>query len=109
MKLPTEEKELPDLLKMFTKPKKVTEEEVSVSKEKKICLVCKGDIMRMNYMCPVCFTFYCTKCYQALTKLENACWSCDEAMDTSRPVKLPLPVEDEGKEKGKKGNRKVIK
>jgi hypothetical protein len=109
MQFPEEEAELPDLLKMFTKPKKVTEEEVSVSKEKKICLVCKGSIMRMNYMCPVCFTFYCPKCYQALTKLENACWSCDEAMDTSKPVKLPVPAKVEGKGKGKKGELKVVK
>jgi len=34
----------PIILEMFTKQEKVSEEEVSVSKEKKICLVCKGKI-----------------------------------------------------------------
>lgn len=68
-----------DLLSMFTKPKKVTEEEVSISKEKKVCLVCKGKVGRDNiFLCPNCDTFYCKKCSEVLATLENACWAwCD--------------------------------
>ncbi len=49
----------PVILEMFTKPKKITEEEVSVSKEKKICLVCKSKISGLNFICSDCGTFYC--------------------------------------------------
>lgn len=75
-------------LGFFTRPKKITEEEVSISKEKKICLVCKGQILRHNFVCPECQSFYCDKCYKALTNLENACWACDTALDASKPIKL---------------------
>jgi len=73
---------------IFTKPEKVTEEEVSISKEKKICLVCKGKVLRNNiYLCPECSTFYCLKCSEALSNLENACWVCETPFDESKPVK----------------------
>ena len=76
------------VLSIFTKPQKVTEEEVSVSKEKKICLVCKGKVMRFNnYICPVCETFYCEKCARALIDLENACWVCETPFDETKPSK----------------------
>lgn len=76
-----------NILGMFSRPKKLTEEEVSVSKEKKVCLVCKGNIRGINFMCGECGAFYCQKCYAALTDLENTCWSCDNALDMSKPVK----------------------
>ena len=66
----------------------ITEEEVSISKEKKICLVCKGKVARNNiFLCPECDTFYCSKCSEALSNLENACWVCNEPFDESKPVK----------------------
>ena len=72
----------------------ITEEEVSISKEKKICLVCKGKVERRNiYLCPDCGTFYCEKCYDALTDLENMCWVCETPFDTSKPSK-PFQKED---------------
>jgi hypothetical protein len=76
-----------DFLRSFTKPEMITEEEVTISKEKRICLVCKGKISRHNYVCPECETFYCNKCYNALTNLENACWECDTQFDVAKPVK----------------------
>jgi len=80
---------------IFTKPEKVTEEEVSISKEKKICLVCKGKVLRNNiYLCPECSTFYCLKCSEALSNLENACWVCETPFDESKPVK-PFKKEEE--------------
>jgi len=79
---------LPNILEMFTKPQKVTEEEVSISKEKKICLVCKGKVGGIMFMCVSCGTFYCIKCSEALSNLENACWACNEVIDKSKPVRL---------------------
>ncbi|MFX1392216.1 MAG: hypothetical protein ACFFAH_01460 [Promethearchaeota archaeon] len=76
------------LLSIFTKPQKITEEEVSVSKEKKICLVCKGKLSRTIYICPECMAFYCKKCSTALADLENACWVCELPFDESKPIKL---------------------
>jgi hypothetical protein len=84
-----------NILGVFAKPKRITEEEVSVSKEKKICLICKGKVLRNNiYLCPDCSTFYCSKCSEALVNLENACWVCDTPFDESKPVK-PFEKEEE--------------
>ncbi|TXT60821.1 MAG: hypothetical protein BAJALOKI1v1_1220002 [Promethearchaeota archaeon] len=62
-----------DISGVFTRPEAITEEEVSISKEKKIYLVCKGSIGGHNFMCSDCGTFYCLKCSDALKALENAC------------------------------------
>lgn len=73
----------------------ISEEEISISKEKKICLVCKGKLSRLNiYLCPECDTFYCEKCINILTKLENACWVCKTAFDETKPQKLFKVAED---------------
>ena len=72
-------------LGVFTKPQRITEEEVIFHKEKKICLVCKGKISRLNYICPECNALYCTTCSEALSNLENACWVCNEPFDESKP------------------------
>lgn len=71
------------------RPTMITEEEVSISKEKKICLVCKGKISGYDvYICPGCDTLYCEKCAHAIETLENACWVCNEPIDKSKPVKI---------------------
>ncbi len=77
-----------DILGGFIKHKNVTEEEISISKEKRTCLVCKGGIGGINFMCNDCGAYYCFKCYSALTELENACWSCNGVLDRSKPVTL---------------------
>jgi len=79
-------KEPIDVLGAFTRPKKVTEEEVTVSKEKRICLVCKGKLERKMFICPDCNTFYCSKCSDSLADLENMCWVCNTPFDKSKPV-----------------------
>ncbi|MFX1394351.1 MAG: hypothetical protein ACFFAH_12360 [Promethearchaeota archaeon] len=79
---------------IFTKPEKISEEEVSVSKEKKICLVCKGKLGRYMFMCPDCNAFYCENCVRTLSDLENMCWVCDTPFDESKPVK-PLEKEEQ--------------
>lgn len=64
----------------------ITEEQVSISKEKKVCIVCKGKILGFNYVCTKCETFYCENCALALTSLENECWACNEPIDKSKPI-----------------------
>lgn len=66
---------------------KITEEEISFNLERKICLVCKGDVSRINYMCPKCNNLYCVNCSEALSSLENMCWVCDEPFDETKPVR----------------------
>ncbi|MCK4383022.1 MAG: hypothetical protein KAW66_07000, partial [Candidatus Lokiarchaeota archaeon] len=84
----------------------VTVEKVAISEEKKICLVCRGEVLRFSYICE-CGSIYCENCARALTNLENDCWVCDVQIDYSKPVK-PSKVERERikiKEKPKKENR----
>ena len=76
------------VLELFSKPDKLSEEEISIAKEKKICLVCKGPLTRNIYLCPDCNALYCTKCSSILSNLENACWACNAPFDESKPVKL---------------------
>lgn len=87
--------EIAKALATFSRPQKLTEEEVSVSKEKKTCLVCKSKISGMTFVCRDCGTFYCEKCFTALSGLENACWACYNALDHTRPVKLEKKEEKE--------------
>lgn len=83
-----------DLFRITKRPDQITEEEVSFSKEKKICLVCKGRVLRFNFICSECEAFYCMKCAQAISNLENACWVCNAPIDESKPVK-PFKKEEE--------------
>ena len=83
---------------------KVTIEEVAISKEKKICLVCRGGVLRFSYICE-CGAIYCGNCAQALTNLENACWACDAAIDFLKPVK-PYKDEEEKVKIGEKSKKK---
>ena len=82
-----EKEEVIDILRAFSKPQRVTEEEVSISKEKKVCLVCKGKISGLNFICSECGAFYCAKCSKALSNLENVCWACNSPIDPSKPMK----------------------
>jgi len=94
----------PIILEMFTKPQKLTEEDVSVSIEKKICLVCKSKISGLNFICSDCGTFYCTKCSYALSDLENVCWACNTPIDRTKPY-TPFETEDEDSSKDKKSKK----
>ena len=58
------------------------------SKEKKICVVCKGKAIGFNiYICSNCETVYCQKCVRTLSNLENTCWACNVPLDPSKPTK----------------------
>jgi hypothetical protein len=101
-----------DFLKLFIKPQKITEEEVSVSKEKKICLVCKGKVVRFNSFICECNTIYCQKCVRALAELENVCWVCNAVLEEDKPINLRKEEKELigfGGNKDKKGKKKPAK
>jgi hypothetical protein len=76
------------LFRLTERPDHITEEEVTISKEKKICIVCKGKVGRSNiYLCPECDTFFCSTCSNTLITLENECWVCNTPIDPLKPVK----------------------
>ncbi len=39
------------------------------------------------YICPDCFTFYCRKCAETLSSLENECWVCNAPFDEKKQIK----------------------
>lgn len=82
------------LFRIAQRPAHITEEEVSISKERKVCLVCKGKLAKLLYMCPDCNSFYCVNCSEALSNAENACWVCDAPFDDYR---LSKPFKKEEK------------
>jgi len=71
----------------------LAEEKVTISIETKICLVCRGEVLRFFYICE-CGAIYCENCARALTNLENVCWACDVQIDYSKPVE---PYKEEEK------------
>jgi hypothetical protein len=83
----TTKEERKDFLKLFTKPQNLTEKEVALYKEQKICLVCKNKVSRLLFICPECDVIYCQKCSIVLSNIENVCWVCNTAIDESKPSK----------------------
>jgi len=63
----------------------IREEKVAISKETKICLVCRGEVFGFSYACK-CGANYCENCARALIDLENVCWACETQIDYSKPV-----------------------
>ena len=88
---------------LYTRPDRITEEEVISHIEKKICLVCKKEILKFTYICPECEIFYCMNCGQALANLENVCWVCNTPIDESKSSK-PFDIEEYEK-KAKKSEK----
>ena len=73
------------LFRLIQRPDNITEEEISISKEKKICLVCKGKTIGITFICPECEAFYCVNCSEAISNLENLCWACNAPIDPTKP------------------------
>ena len=71
----------------ISKTEKISEEEISFYRKQEICMVCKGKISGLTFVCPNCKGLYCIKCYEALKSLENICWACDTPIDKSKPYK----------------------
>jgi tetratricopeptide (TPR) repeat protein len=77
------------------KAEEVEEEEMTVYKEKRICLVHKGPIEGYMFMCPDCGAFYCVKCVDALIEIENFCWSCERPLDPTKPTQKEDMMKEE--------------
>ncbi|MHA2008499.1 MAG: tetratricopeptide repeat protein [Promethearchaeota archaeon] len=64
----------------------ISEKTITFHKERKICLVCKGEVRGYSYICK-CDAIYCENCARTLTGLENMCWACAAAIDIAKPIK----------------------
>jgi len=62
--------------------------EITIFKDIKTCLVCKGEVEGFNvYICPDCNSIYCKGCAESLVDIENQCWSCSSTINKSMPVR----------------------
>jgi len=82
----------------------VKEQQITIHKERKVCIVCKGDILGFMYSCN-CDALYCEKCARVLTEIENACWVCGTPIDITKPIK-PFKQEELGDKEIIKGKNK---
>jgi hypothetical protein len=96
------------LFRLIQRPDNITEEEITISKEKKICLVCKGEAIGLTFICTECEAFYCVNCSQAISNLENRCWVCNAPIDPSKPVK-EMKVDEDLEIDAKKRNKFISK
>ncbi|MFX1586907.1 MAG: hypothetical protein ACFFC1_02025 [Promethearchaeota archaeon] len=92
------EKPEQDILKMFSRPQEIHIKDITYSKEYKVCLVCKGNLSKLNiFKCSKCAVLYCQNCAGTLETLENACWVCNAPFNKKKPSK-PYKIElDEDK------------
>ena len=75
------------LFRLYERPLQISEEEVIFHRDRKICLVCKGDVVRVSYICPKCNALYCINCSEVLSNQENMCWVCSDRFDESKPTR----------------------
>lgn len=95
-----------DFQSHMVKTEQITEKEVTVYKNSKKCVVCKGNVGGFNiYMCPRCDSIYCRMCAQAVVEIENACWTCESPIDEARPSKPFEQEEEEITIEGKDGKK----
>ena len=90
------------LFRLYERPLQISEEEVTFHRDRKICLVCKGDVIRISYICPKCNALYCIKCSEELSNHENMCWVCNDPFDTSKPARPDKIVYKDSKDIKKK-------
>ena len=87
----------PSLLEALkaSRPEIITRDEISHFREKDICLVCRGKILKSErFLCPHCDTLYCKNCAIALSITENICWVCYNAIDETKPIKYFEKLKD---------------
>ncbi|MFX0104572.1 MAG: hypothetical protein ACFE75_03665 [Candidatus Hodarchaeota archaeon] len=86
--------------KKIRRMERVTEEEVIVYKDSHLCLVCKGNVGGFNvFICQQCKSIYCRSCAKAVIEIENACWTCENPIDISKPIMLDKPEQRDVKKK----------
>jgi len=55
-----------------------TEREITIEKESDFCVVHKGPITGIIYVCPTCKAKYCLNCATTLSQKDETCWVCDK-------------------------------
>ncbi|MHA1149944.1 MAG: NosD domain-containing protein [Promethearchaeota archaeon] len=90
------EREIADLR---AQREEITEDDITISKEKHVCIVHKGLIEGYSYICLGCGTYYCTNCVEAIKKVENTCWSCGISLDPAKAKKELDEKQTEDKKK----------
>jgi len=97
-KKPKTEEKSEDKAKTLEEIKK-TWSEIDIQEKMDLCLVHKGRIKGLNYICPKCQAKYCLKCATHLAKKEKRCWACNE------PISIGIENDNIGidlqKEQGK--------
>lgn len=96
----------------YSRPSDISIEDIELYRKQTICLVCKKKLTGFIdvFICPNCKSFYCEKCAKILTDLENMCWSCNKAIDNSKPIKAFKKEEkDEIGVSISEGSRKIFK
>ncbi|MFX1321783.1 MAG: hypothetical protein ACFFAQ_09065 [Promethearchaeota archaeon] len=80
----------------YSRPSDISIKDIELYRKQTICLVCKKKLKGFIdvFICPKCKSFYCDNCAQILTQLENMCWSCNNPIDDSKPIK-PFKIEEE--------------
>ncbi|TXT63590.1 MAG: conserved membrane protein of unknown function [Promethearchaeota archaeon] len=102
---------LPIKSELYIKPESVNEDDLTLFKERRICLVCKGNATGFNaYVCPECGALYCLKCAKVLSNIENMCWVCNFIIDDNKPIvlednMLENEVDEDMKKKSKKNKK----
>jgi len=89
-----------ELANLIAQREEITEGDITISKEKHVCLVHKGPIEGYSWICPSCGAYYCMRCIEVLKESENICWSCETPIDHDRPSAVSL-TKQEGKKKKK--------
>ena len=76
----------------------MNEQEVSITKEKLVCLVCKTEAKGYSsvFICKNCKVLYCERCAQEIARLENACWNCRAQFDMANPAR-PYEMDDDNR------------
>ena len=88
IKVEYESRRITNILESFRKTHDFDRAEISISKEKKICVVCKKKIKRYSFVCPGCKSFYCNKCIGKVSDKFNKCLVCNIWFRTNLIAKM---------------------
>ncbi|MFX1316967.1 MAG: hypothetical protein ACFE9T_13985 [Promethearchaeota archaeon] len=80
----------------YSKPTDISTEEIELYRKQTLCIVCKKKLKGLIavFICPTCKSFYCDNCARIITQLENICWSCNDPIDRTKPIKSLKKEED---------------
>jgi hypothetical protein len=51
-------------------------DKITTFEKSRVCLVHKGKIKGLTYVCPTCGSLYCYNCIKSLFKKKEKCWNC---------------------------------